>query len=120
MKQQESILQKSCVNWFRYQYPQYSSIFFAVPNGGHRNPTTARTMKMEGQLAGVSDLILLLPSTKWSGLCIEMKIKPNKQSEHQKKFQSEVEKYGYCYIVCYDYEEFKTKVEEYLQHCNPS
>ena len=36
----ESQLQKSCVMWFRLQYPRLRYLLFAVPNGGARSAVT--------------------------------------------------------------------------------
>lgn len=58
----ESDTQIACVSWFRMQYARYNHSFFSVPNGGARNAVTGRILKAEGSLAGVSDLILLMPS----------------------------------------------------------
>lgn len=107
---QESQLQQMCVRYFRYVYPQY--IIYATPNGGTRNPAEAKRLKAEGVLAGVADLTILLPQGK--SLYIEMKIKGNKQTEHQKDFQQKAEALGHTYAVCYSFEEFKRIVEEQL------
>ena len=64
----EHDLQVSCVNWFRYKYPQYSKLLFAIPNGGYRTKTTAKYMRAEGQLAGLPDLFSCnqSPQSTWS------------------------------------------------------
>lgn len=54
MRHLEHTLQRNMVNLFRMAYPQYKGVFFAVPNGGHRDIRVAQHMKSEGQLAGVS------------------------------------------------------------------
>ena len=59
MRHIEHTLQRNMVNLFRMAYPKYKGVFFAVPNGGHRDIRVAQHMKAEGQLAGVSDLLLL-------------------------------------------------------------
>ena len=107
---QESQLQQMCVRYFRYVYPQY--IIYATPNGGTRNPAEAKRLKAEGVLEGVADLTIVLPQGK--SLYIEMKIKGNKQTEHQKDFQQKAEALGHTYAVCYSFEEFKRIVEEQL------
>ena len=58
-RHQESTLQKTCVSWFRAQYPDHALMLFAVPNGGGRSRIEASIMKGEGVTAGVADLILL-------------------------------------------------------------
>lgn len=110
----ESQMQINCVRWFRYQFPQYQKLLFSVPNGGRRTATEAKILKAEGVVAGVSDLILLVPAHGFFALCIEMKVKPNKQSDYQKEWQTLVEGYGYQYAVIYTFEEFRDLVNEYL------
>lgn len=58
-RHQESTLQKTCVAWFRTQYPDHALMLFAVPNGGGRSRIESAIMKGEGVTAGVADLILL-------------------------------------------------------------
>lgn len=105
--QKESVLQTACVKWFRLQYPDL--IIYAVPNGGSRNIREAQRLKTEGVLAGVADLVVLLPQGK--SLYIEMKVKGNKQTDNQKEFQKIAENLGHPYTVCYSFEEFKDVIE---------
>lgn len=117
MRHNESNLQIECVKWFRYQYPQYRLNLFSVPNGGHRRIETAIWMQREGQVSGVSDLILMVPTIQYSAFFIEMKIKPNKQSKAQKEFQLAVEKFPhYKYSIIYEFEQFKKEITEYLRN----
>ena len=111
MKLQESTLQASCVRWFRHQYPHL--IIYAVPNGGSRNVREAQRLKSEGVLAGVADLVVLLPQGK--SLYIEMKVKGNCQTDNQKEFQKKVTSLGHTYAVCYTFEEFQKIVENQIQ-----
>lgn len=110
MKHQESTLQADCVRWFRYQYPEL--IIYAVPNGGSRNMREAQRLKSEGVLAGVADLVAMLPNGK--SLYIEMKIKGNRQTVNQKEFQKKAITLGYTYVVCYTFEEFQKVIENYI------
>ena len=112
---EEHHIQCACVNWFRYQYPEYSSLLFAVPNGGARSKATAGRLKAEGVVAGVADLLLLVPSCGYHGLCIEMKTKTGKQSDSQKPWQKEVQKKGYKYVVCRSLDEFIEIIDEYIE-----
>lgn len=73
MRHQESIIQQTCVRWFRMKYPQLALLLFAVPNGGARLRSEAAIMKAEGTMKGVADLLLLFPAKRFHGLCIEMK-----------------------------------------------
>ena len=116
---EESALQRQCVAWFRIQYPKYALNLFAVGNGGVRSAKEAAIMKGEGVTAGVSDLILLLPSGdgKYHGLCIEMKTtdKNSGQTDKQIEWQQAVERAGYKYVVCRTFEEFQKIIIDYLK-----
>jgi len=110
----ESKMQIDCVTWFRYQYRAYQKLLFSVPNGGRRFAREAQILKAEGVVAGVSDLILLVPASGYNGLCLEMKIKPNKQSEYQKEWQLLVQNQNYKYEVIYSLEQFRETINKYL------
>lgn len=110
----ESDIQKSCVAWFRLQYPKLATLLFAVPNGGSRSRIEAAIMKGEGVTAGVSDLLLLIPTPKHHGLCIEMKTPSGKQQDSQKQWQCNVEAMGYRYSLCRSFEDFQTLIWNYL------
>lgn len=106
MRHTESRIQAVCVSYFGYNYPQYRGLLFAVPNGGYRTATTAKIMKAEGVVSGVSDLLLLVPSRQYHGLCIEFKTDKGRQSEAQKEWQRAVELQGFCYRVVRSLDEF--------------
>ena len=120
MNQEEHNIQCACVRWFGYAHPELRGLLFAVPNGGARSKATAGMLKAEGVVAGVSDLILLLPYCEhgvdvWHALCIEMKKKGGYQSPEQKEWQKKVEGHGYKYAVCHSLDEFINTIENYLQ-----
>lgn len=115
MRNDESRIQQACVRWFRLQYPRYARLLFAVPNGGARSAVTGAILKAEGVVAGVSDLILLLPSGGHHALCIEMKTKNGTQQYSQKRWEEEVSKQGYRYVVCRSVEEFVESVNSYIR-----
>ena len=89
-------------------YPELDFLF-AVPNGGLRNKATAARLKATGTLAGVSDLILLVPRGGYHGICLEMKAPGGRVSPAQKAFLAFEQRQGYCAVVCYDrFEAIKT------------
>ena len=104
-----------CIQWFRSQYPDLWMNLFAVPNGGARGAVTARILKAEGVVAGVSDLILMIPNKQHPALCIEMKYGDNRQTKTQKMFEKSVTRYGYKYIVCKTLDQFIQEVNSYLK-----
>ncbi len=117
----ESKIQHICVCWFRQTFPHVGNLLFSVPNGGKRDPKGAITMRYEGQVNGVADLILLYPSGGKSALCIEMKTPRHKgsgagrQSANQVEWQALVEQYGSTYVVCHGLVEFVKAVCCYLR-----
>ena len=101
LKQSENEIQRSIVNYFKHQYKKYC--IFAVPNGGSRNVIEATKMKATGTLAGVSDLIVLLPN---KCLFIEVKTDTGKQSDKQKEFENTVKILGFEYYVVRNLNDF--------------
>lgn len=110
----ESLIQKQCVTWFRLQYPKIAKLLFAVGNGGARRRTEAAIMKGEGVTAGVADLLLLFPNSKYHGLAIEMKTPTGKHQDSQKEWQQCVEAVGYKYTLCRSFEQFQDVINSYF------
>lgn len=83
---------------FAVNYLRRNGIYcFAVPNGGKRDAKTGAYMKQEGQLAGVADLVILLPDGET--VFVELKAGKNGQQESQRIFQKNVEKLGFTYLL---------------------
>lgn len=117
---EEHRLQCRCVQWFRYTYSNLAARLFAVPNGGRRDATTGARLKAEGVLAGVSDLILLVPNQCYHALLIEMKAEHGRQSQTQKEWEQAVTMYDeYKYVVCHSFTEFEQTISEYLKTAKP-
>ena len=115
MRQEEHRIQCAIVKWFYYAYPQYrGGLFFAIPNGGHRNIQTAARLKAEGVTAGVSDLILLVANHGYHALCVEVKTLKGRQSENQKAWQANVETQGFRYEVVRSLDDFAQLVRWYI------
>lgn len=108
----EHKLQVSCVKWFRLQYPKHARLIFSVPNGGKRNIREAVTLKQEGVLKGVSDIIVAIPNKQNHGLYIEFKTKTGRQSKEQKQFQKAVQSQGYRYVIIRGFETFVNIIRE--------
>ena len=130
MRHAESGLQQGCVTWFRLKYPELALLLFAVPNGGARTALEASIMRGEGVTAGVADVLLLVPSGGFHGLCIEfkrqyyqaehgkLKLKKTYQSSEQKEWQAAVEAQGYKYVVVRSLNEFIELIINYLSTSN--
>jgi len=108
----ESKLQIACVKWFRLQYPGF--LLCSFPMGGFRNKITGRILKAEGALAGSPDLFLFLSNGNYYGLAIEMKTAKGVQSETQKAFEKKLKRFGYQYVICRSFQEFKIIIENYI------
>lgn len=116
MRHIESVIQCQCVKWFRLQYPAVGNLLFAVPNGGRRGKIEACILKAEGVVAGVADMLLLVPSGGYHGLAIEMKTATGRQAPSQRQWQQLVENAGYRYIVCRSLDQFIANIKEYMNH----
>jgi len=99
------------------RYLQWNRIpFYAVPNGGSRNPIEAKNMKAEGVSAGVPDICIPVPNKKYHGLYIEMKRqKGGRVSEKQKEWIDRLNQNGYLAVVCRGYEAAVGVVEDYIK-----
>lgn len=110
----ESKIQIACKRWFNYQYQQFSRLLFAVPNGGQRGKYEAAIMKQEGIVAGVSDMILLMPRRGYAALCIEFKTAKGRQTDLQKSWQQTAEMVGNKYVIVRSLEQFIKEITAYL------
>jgi len=91
-----------------------AKLLIAVPNGGSRDAREAVNLKIQGVVAGVSDLLLLTPRNGFGCLCIEMKTETGKQSELQVQWQKEAENLGNKYVLCRTFEQFRSEILNYL------
>lgn len=112
---EEHRIQCACVKWFRYQYPSYAKLLYAIPNGSRRDAITGKLLKDEGVVRGVSDLNLDIPNHFYHGLRIEMKTPTGTQSKEQKEFQKEIESRGFKYVVCRSLNEFIKEITIYTE-----
>ena len=76
-------------------------LLYAVPNGGHRHPATAKRLQDEGVAPGVPDMCLPVPRGAYSSLYIEMKRIGNKPTPDQIEMHGKLTRYGNRVEVCY-------------------
>lgn len=113
----EGKIQAECYAWFWNNYPQYRKLLFHIPNENDRSDSNiiqGAIRKSLGVVAGVSDLILLVPRGLYHGLCIEMKDEKGTQKPAQKEWQTLVEAQGYKYCLCRSLAQFKNVISDYL------
>lgn len=107
--QSESNLQSKCVMWFRNEYCRTNietpCVIFSVPNENNYNKINT------GVLAGVSDIIVLVPN---GVIFCEFKTETGKQTDKQKAFEESVNKLGFNYHIIRSFDQFKNLIESYL------
>lgn len=64
---------------------------------------------------GLPDILLPLAQGEHKGLGVEFKIKPNKPTENQKQVAERLSAQGSRVEVCYNFEEAKGLLEDYLK-----
>lgn len=104
----------SYVNMKAGQDERYKMIF-AVANGGSRNKIEAANLKRQGVLAGVPDIFVDVPSDKYHGLRIELKVGKNKPTDKQKEMIERYNRLGYKAVVCYGADEAIKMLEDYFK-----
>lgn len=106
----EDQLQQQIIIWFKNEYQTHGKgLIFSVPNGGTRNMLEAKKLKQTGAMAGVSDLIVLLPS---KCLFIELKAEKGIQSDVQKVFEERIKSLSFDYFIIRSLEELKKLINQ--------
>ena len=109
----EHDLQVSCLRWLRFAHPMV--LCYAIPNGGYRTASNAKTLRAEGLRAGIPDLHIPIASKGYHSLYIEMKNgKAGRLSEHQKEMHERLRDYGNKVVVCKTFDEFRREINDYL------
>ena len=90
----EDRIQSSIVTFIRSVAP--TCVCFAVPNGGKRSMSTAKVLKATGTLAGVSDLVFIMPGRL---LFAEIKTATGRVSKEQRAFGMKVQDLGHLWAV---------------------
>jgi len=90
------------------------ALMFAIPNGGKRHVAVARKLKAEGVKAGVPDICLPVARGRCNALYIELKHGRNKTTPAQRRWLEALTQAGNRAVVCYEFEEARRRLEEYL------
>lgn len=96
------------------QYPELE-LLHHIPNEGKRSAATGARLKAQGLKSGVPDVCLPTAHGGYIGLYIEMKVKPNKPTENQKRWLRALREAGHMVAVCYGFEEARDLIEKYLR-----
>lgn len=112
----ESQDQMSLIEQASY-HPIAKQYLFAIPNGGSRHPREARNLRLQGVMAGASDLFLAYPVLPYSGLFCELKrlfpVKGRVTAE-QALFLKRMSDVGYATHVAYGAEDAWGVMMQYL------
>jgi hypothetical protein len=111
----EQIEQINFINWFHYNYPQYSDDLHHFANERKCSELEGKILKRMGVKKGVSDLFLALPLNGKSGLWIELKVGNNKPSQEQKEFLARKIIRGYDAMCVYGAKTAKEIIITYLK-----
>ncbi|MBP5363390.1 MAG: VRR-NUC domain-containing protein [Ruminococcus sp.] len=95
-------------------YPELE-LMYHVPNEGKRSTVTGSRFKQMGLKPGVPDIVLPVAHGGYTGLYIEMKYGKNKVTENQSRWLDMLKREGNKTAVCYNFEEAKEVITEYLK-----
>ena len=119
-KRKEHQIQKSCVKWFRYQYPDLKLCLFSVPNGFWVRGATRLNLqiamnylKEEGLQVGVPDLVLMYNGTAYG---LELKTDKGSTSDSQNKVHKAWKEQGIEVYVVRSFEEFKELIDKIVSN----
>lgn len=120
---EEQKLQIACVKWFELQYPWATGLLVHPMNEGMAGGRVRGAIgKAMGQRKGVSDLLLLLPSSEshYCYLAMELKTKTGRLSADQRVFLCRAGAAGARVAVIRSVEEFVKEVKRYMGGVNPT
>lgn len=87
-------------------------LWFHCPNGGKRNLKEASLLKAMGTLAGVPDLIFVMPNGQAAFL--ELKTKTGEHSPEQITFAQRARLIGCAYATCRSFDEVEATLARWL------
>ena len=98
--------------WSKIPYNSLRPVVFHIANGGSRDAREASNLKVQGVLAGVPDLCIVLP--EGGIIWVEMKAKDGRVSVAQVNLHAHFTELGHRIIVAYSAEEALDKLREVL------
>lgn len=72
-------------------------------------------LKAKGVKSGVPDVLIFDHKNNYSGLAIELKIKPNKPTQNQLAWLKRLKNVNWQTAIAYDFNEAKEIIDEYLK-----
>lgn len=96
-------------HWSNIPNMAHRPIVYHVPNGGQRDPREAANLKVQGALAGVPDLEIVLPLGR--SLKVEMKASDGRLSKSQVELHDHLSALGHPVITAYSAEDALDKLQ---------
>lgn len=117
IKKEEAREQARLVACLRYHWSKIFDdnirpIIFHIANGGSRDAREASNLKVQGVLAGVPDLCIVLPEGRM--MWVEMKAAEGRVSKAQTELHEHFAELGHRILVAYSAEEALDKLREVL------
>lgn len=126
----EETLQIAVADYIRLQYPRVlfchianerKAHVYRKMNGKSYSPNGQKLKKM-GVQAGMPDVMVFYQrelvmdgiNGTYSGVAIELKVKPNKPTEKQLDVLKKLHHQGWLTAVCYTFDEAKEVIDKYL------
>ena len=115
-----SRLQKACVKWFRYQYPEYRLLFMKINNdlpiyNKELRIKLYNRFKEEGLLEGAPDHFLAVGNYLYNGLFIEFKTENDRLRKKQVDVIKSLEEGNYRCVIVRSLDEFIEQINSYMR-----
>jgi len=107
----EDNLQKAVANYLDL----LGVLWFHPANERKTSPQAGKRLKDKGVKSGVPDCLIFESNNEFKGLALELKIKPNKTTEKQKKWLKNLSKHGWLCFVAYTFDEAKETIDNYFK-----
>nr|DAP00690.1 MAG TPA: Nuclease [Caudoviricetes sp.] len=111
MNKEDNLL-LSVASYLRLQYPNV--LFCHIANERKTSIQQGAKLKRLGVRAGMPDILIFQPNKTYSGLAIELKIKPNKPTKNQLEVLTMLSNNNWNTAVCYDFDEAKNLIDNHL------
>ena len=95
-------------HWSKIELRKDRPIIFAIPNGGQRDAREGANLKVQGVLAGIPDLGIILPNGQC--LWVEMKASDGRLSKSQVGVHDHMSELAHMIVTAYSAEEALNKL----------
>ncbi len=111
MNKEDNLL-LSVASYLRLQYPNV--LFCHIANERKTSVWQGAKLKKLGVRAGMPDILIFQPNKTYSGLALELKIKPNKPTKNQLEVLTMLSNNNWNTAVCYSFDEAKNLIDNHL------